>query len=80
MTEAAEEKACLDRFQIERIMDMQVRRDIDQFRARSFWRKVLAGTPTEELVEALSMALATGRYQETPKPKCCGCCHGNRTA
>ncbi|QAY92557.1 hypothetical protein [Pseudomonas sp. ACM7] len=54
-------------------MDMQVRRDIDFMRAQHYWGKVLDGTPKEVLIEALSMALATGRYQITLKCRCQGC-------
>lgn len=54
-----------------RIIDMQVRRDIDLMRARQYWRKTLEETPVDVLVEALSDALATGRYQEVPKCRCC---------
>lgn len=55
-----------------KIIDMQVRRDVDLMRARHYWRKTLEETPVEVLVEALSDALATGRYQNVPKCKC-GC-------
>ncbi|PTT02209.1 hypothetical protein [Pseudomonas sp. HMWF006] len=44
-------------------IDMQVRRDFDFMRARQYWEKVLEETPKEVLAEALSMTLATGRYQ-----------------
>lgn len=54
-----------------RVIDMQVRRDIDLMRARQYWRKTLEETPVDVLVEALSDALATGRYQEVPKYRCC---------
>jgi hypothetical protein len=54
-------------------IDMQVRRDIDFMRAQHYWGKVLEGTPKEILIEALSMTLATGRYQVTPKCRCRGC-------
>lgn len=54
-----------------RIIGMQVRRDIDQMRARQYWRKTLAETPADVLVDALSIALATGRYQEAPRCPCC---------
>lgn len=53
-------------------IDMQVRRDIDQMRAKHYWGKTLDETPKEVLVEALSMALATGRYQMTPRCNCHG--------
>lgn len=52
---------------------MQVRRDFDQMRARQYWDRTLEGTPKEVLVEVLSMALATGRYQMTPRCRC-QCC------
>lgn len=51
-----------------RFIDMQVRRDCDLMRARQYWEKTLEETPREILVEALSLSLATGRYQ--PKPRC----------
>lgn len=54
-----------------RVIDMQVRRDIDLMRARQYWRKTLEETPVDVLVEALSDALATGCYQEVPKCRCC---------
>ncbi len=57
-----------------RYMDMQVRRDCDLPRARQYWQKTLEETPKEALVQALSMALATGRYQEKPRGRCCRCC------
>lgn len=57
-----------------RYIDMQVRRDCDLMRARHYWEKTLEETPKEVLVEALSMALATGRYQEKPRCRCCRSC------
>ncbi|CAN2975971.1 hypothetical protein METHPM2_360028 [Pseudomonas sp. PM2] len=39
-------------------------------RARHYWGKTLEETPKEVLVEALSMALANGRYQKTPRCQC----------
>jgi hypothetical protein len=42
-------------------------------RARHCWEKTLEETPKEVLVRALSMALATGRYQEKPRGRCCQC-------
>lgn len=56
-----------------KVMDMQVRRDIDLPRARAYWLKTLSQMPAEVLAEALSSALATGRYQEAPR-RCSGCC------
>lgn len=58
--------------EIESIIGMQIRRDIDAVRARQFWRRTLASTPPEELVDALVMALSTGRYQEVPRCRCGG--------
>ncbi|WP_052506131.1 hypothetical protein [Pseudomonas sp. MRSN 12121] len=58
-----------------RCIDMQVRRDFDFMRARQYWGKVLEETPIEVLAEALSMTLATGRYQMTPRCKCQCCRH-----
>lgn len=55
-------------------IDMQVRRDIDLMRARHYWEKTLEGTPKAVLVEALSLALATGRYQMKPRCNCCRQC------
>ncbi len=52
-------------------VDMQVRRDCDLMRARHYWEKTLEETPREILVEALSLSLATGRYQKTPRCRCC---------
>ncbi|MFB1634133.1 hypothetical protein [Pseudomonas sp. AP-1] len=60
--------------QVMRYIDMQVRRDCDLVRARHYWQKTLEETPGEVLVEALSMALATGRYQEKPRGRYCRCC------
>lgn len=57
-----------------RYIDMQVRRDCDLMRARHYWEKTLEETPKEVLVEALSMALATGRYQEKPRCRCSRSC------
>jgi hypothetical protein len=54
-------------------IDRQVRRDFDFMRARHYWEKTLEETPKEVLVRALSMALATGRYQEKPRGRCCQC-------
>ena len=61
------------RDEIIRSIDMQVRRDIDFMRAQHYWGKVLEETPKEVLIEALSLSLATGRYQITPKCRCRGC-------
>lgn len=61
------------RDEIIKSIDMQVRRDIDFMRAQHYWGKVLEGTPKKILIEALSMALATGRYQVAPKCRCRGC-------
>ena len=58
-----------------RCIDRQVRRDIDQIRAKHYWGKTLEETPKEVLVEALSMALATGRYQMAPSCRCRCCNH-----
>ncbi|WP_157838140.1 hypothetical protein [Pseudomonas sp. PH1b] len=52
------------------VIDSQVRRDIDLVRAQQYWSKVLEDTPTAVLVQALSYALATGRYQITPRCQC----------
>ncbi|NMX64764.1 hypothetical protein [Pseudomonas sp. WS 5079] len=54
-------------------VDMQVSRDFDFSRAKQYWGKILEETPKEILVEALSMALASGRYQMAPRCNCqCG--------
>ncbi|MER0549760.1 hypothetical protein AAA536_16120 [Pseudomonas aeruginosa] len=58
--------------ELESIIGMQIRRDIDAVRARQFWRRALASVPPEELVEGLVMALSTGRYQEVPRCRCGG--------
>ncbi|QLG93386.1 hypothetical protein HZF02_16060 [Pseudomonas yamanorum] len=58
-----------------RCIDRQVRRDIDQMRAKHYWGKTLEETPREVLAEALSMALATGRYQITQHNRCHCCNH-----
>lgn len=57
-----------------RYIDMQVHRACDLMRARHYWQKTLEETPKEVLVEALSLALATGRYQQKPRSQCCRCC------
>ncbi|MBP5951305.1 hypothetical protein [Pseudomonas sp. P42] len=54
-----------------RYIDMQVRRDVDQMRAKQYWERTLEGTPREVLVDALTIALASGRYQMTPRCQCC---------
>lgn len=71
MTPENENRATQGRDDVLRVIGMQVRRDIDLMRARQYWRKTLEETPVEVLVEALSDALATGRYQEVPRCKCC---------
>ncbi|QNH77832.1 hypothetical protein GGD92_06070 [Pseudomonas protegens] len=53
-------------------IDLQVRRDVDSMRAKHYWETTLLGTPNDVLVEALTMALASGRYQMTPRG--CPCC------
>ncbi|MBA1297788.1 MULTISPECIES: hypothetical protein [Pseudomonas] len=55
---------------VQRSIEMQINRDIDSMRARHYWGKTLEETPKEVLVEALSMALANGRYQKTPRCQC----------
>lgn len=72
MTPETENKTPQSRDEVLKIIDMQVRRDVDLMRARHYWRQTLEETPVEVLAEALSVALATGRYQNVPKCKC-GC-------
>jgi hypothetical protein len=57
---------------IVRIIDMQISRDIDLWRARDYWARTLASTPPEVLIDALGQALSHGQYQRTPR--CC--CRG----
>lgn len=57
------------------VIDSQVRRDMDLVRAQQYWSKVLENTPTAVLVQALSYALASGRYQMTPRCQCQCCRH-----
>lgn len=45
--------------QIAGVVGMQMRRDIDAFRARDYWRRTLASTPAEEVVDGLVLALST---------------------
>lgn len=52
------------------VIDSQVRRDMDFVRAQHYWGKVLEDTPAAVLVQALSYALASGRYQMTPRCQC----------
>ena len=49
------------------VVGMQMRREIDSFRARAYWRRTLVSTPPEEVVEGLVMALSTN-----PRPCCSG--------
>ncbi|WP_143133083.1 hypothetical protein [Pseudomonas plecoglossicida] len=74
LTPEQEKKSSQTSEQVMRYIDMQVRRDCDLMRARHYWEKTLEETPKEVLVEALSMALATGRYQEKPRCRCCRSC------
>ncbi|MNJ21934.1 hypothetical protein D3C77_162980 [compost metagenome] len=74
LTPEQEKKSPQSWEEVLRVIDMQVRRDCDLMRARHYWEKTLEETPKEVLVEALSMALATGRYQEKPRCRCCRSC------
>jgi hypothetical protein len=51
---------------IAQVVGMQMRREIDAFRARDYWRRTLASTPAEDVVEGLVLALSTSRLP------CCG--------
>lgn len=44
--------------EIAEVARMQLRRDIDSYRARSFWQKALAGADPSEIVEGLVLALS----------------------
>lgn len=44
--------------EIAEVIGMQMRRDIDAYRAREYWRKTLASTPPEDVAEGLVMALS----------------------
>ncbi|WP_157838138.1 hypothetical protein [Pseudomonas sp. PH1b] len=57
------------------MIDSQVRRDVDLVHAQQYWAKTLEEAPTAVLVEALSYALASGRYQEAPRNRCHCCTH-----
>jgi hypothetical protein len=51
-----------------------IRKDYDGIRAKLYWNNTLDKVPKEVIVDALSMALSSGRYQE--KPRCqCRCCN-----
>ncbi|POG01012.1 hypothetical protein BGP82_26565 [Pseudomonas putida] len=74
LTPEQEKKSPQSLEEVLRYIDMQVRRDFDLMRARHYWEKTLEGTPKDVLVEALSLALATGRYQMKPRCNCCRQC------
>lgn len=52
------EIAPLDASEIAAIVGMQMRREIDAFRARESWCRILASTPAEVVVEGLVLALS----------------------
>ncbi|WP_448092495.1 hypothetical protein [Pseudomonas lini] len=73
LTPENEKESPQSRDEVLKYIDMQVRRDIDQMRAKQYWDRTLEGTPKEVLVDALTIALASGRYQMTPRCQC-QCC------
>ncbi|WP_371356115.1 hypothetical protein ACA087_06430 [Pseudomonas chlororaphis] len=75
LTPEIEKVSPQSRDEVLKYIDMQVRRDFDQMRAKHYWERTLEGTPKEVLVEALTIALASGRYQMTPRCQCHCCRH-----
>lgn len=74
MTPEQEKKSVQSMEDIMSCVEAQVRRDCDLTRARHYWEKTLEETPKEILVEALSLSLATGRYQIKPRCRCSQTC------
>lgn len=70
----ASEKAELYKkgLEIETHIGAFVRKDYDWARAKLYWSHVLETVPKDVIVDALSRALSSGRYQETPTCRCCG--------
>lgn len=68
---AAQEARPKQLSEVSKVIEQQIRKEMDGVRARLYWQNALAGIPQEVMAEALAMALSSKRYQEVPRCQCC---------
>lgn len=54
-----------------KMVELQVRKEMDSVRGRLYWQKALEEIPHEVMAEALAIALSSKSYQEIPRCQCC---------
>ncbi|MBO1856837.1 hypothetical protein J4G52_25185 [Burkholderia cenocepacia] len=57
-----------------KLMDGQVRRSVDFVRGTQAWKEALDEVPRDVIARVLGEVLSSGKYQLTPRCRCCRCC------
>jgi len=56
---------------VTQVIGLQISKQMDAIRARSYWLKALENIPSDILAEALAVGLSSRKYQEVPRCRCC---------